>query len=482
MSVAGVAVVTGASRGVGRGVATALGAHGYTVYVTGRTQRPGGAPGDGSVQDTAAAVTAAGGRGVAVRVDHRHDDQAAALFERVGREEGRLDLLVSNAALIGDELLSAVPFWEKPLAASTDLLEVGLRSSLVASYYAAPLLVQAGGGLVVFTSAPGAVRYQYGAAYGAHKAALDKFAADMAVDFRPFGVTAVSLWLGAVLTERLRQIIGQDPGLGYLNDIAETPEFAGHVIAALAADPDVLAVSGRTLIGAEVARQYGISDRGGRQPPSVRELMHVEPASDPPGPVTPQGKEAAMTEDQLQQLLRDVQYLKDRQAILDVIMRHARGHDRHDTELMNSCFWADGVDEHGQFVTPGPQYGQWANQSHAGGYFLHMHNITNHTCEIDGATAHCETYVIGALLPRPAPGRAKFVSGRYLDRLEKRDGEWKILVRRTTIEVEVEGDSKWPENAISETFPKGAWDTGDLSYARPLRLESPSLLWDGRPR
>ena len=189
-----------------------------------------------------------------------------------------------------------------------------------------------------------------------------------------------------------------------------------------------------------------------------------------------------MTDDQLQQLLQDVQYLKDRQAILDVVMRHARGHDRHDIELMNGCFWDDGVDEHGQFVTPGPEYGDWANKVHTAGYLLHMHNITNHTCEIDGDTAHCESYVIGALLPRSAPGRAKFVSGRYLDRLERRDGQWRILVRRTTIEVEVEGDSKWPENEISTTFPKGAWDTGDLSYARPLQLDSPSPHWDGKPR
>ena len=189
-----------------------------------------------------------------------------------------------------------------------------------------------------------------------------------------------------------------------------------------------------------------------------------------------------MTDDQLQQLLKDVQYLKDRQAILDVIMRQARGHDRHDAELMNSCFWEDGVDEHGQFVTPGPGYGDWANKTHTAGFFLHMHNITNHTCEIDGDTAHCETYVIGSLLPTSAPGRAKFVSGRYLDKLERRDGEWRILVRRTSIEVEVEGDSKWPENKISETFPKGAWDTGDLSYARPLQLDSLSLFWDGKTR
>jgi NAD(P)-dependent dehydrogenase (short-subunit alcohol dehydrogenase family) len=280
-----VAVVTGASRGAGRGIAIALGFHGYTVYVTGRTQAAGESALGGTIHDTAAAVTAAGGaggtggKGIAVRVDHRDDEQTAALFERVRRDEGRLDILVNNAALIRDELQLPVPFWEKPLAASVDLLEVGLRSSLVASYYAAPLLVRTGRGLVVFTSAPGAVRYQYGAAYGAHKASLDKFAADMAVDFRPFGVAVVSVWMGAVLTERLQRVIDSGPEFAYLAGIAETPEFTGHVIAALAADPEVLAVSGRTLIGAEVARRYGIGDADGRQPPSVRDLMSVEPVN-----------------------------------------------------------------------------------------------------------------------------------------------------------------------------------------------------------
>jgi NAD(P)-dependent dehydrogenase (short-subunit alcohol dehydrogenase family) len=276
---AGVAVVTGASRGVGRGIAIALGSRGYTVYVSGRTQRSGESSLGGTIHDTAAAVTAAGGKGVAVRVDHRDDGETAALFKQVRTDEGRLDILVNNAALIRDELQRDVPFWEKPLAASVDLLDVGLRSSLVASYYAAPLLVETGRGLVVFTSAPGAVRYQYGAAYGAHKASLDKFAADMAVDFRPFGVAVVSIWMGAVLTERLQRIIDSGPELGYLTGIAESPEFTGHVIAALAADPDVLAVSGRTLIGAELARHYGITDRDGRQPPSMRELMSVEPVN-----------------------------------------------------------------------------------------------------------------------------------------------------------------------------------------------------------
>ena len=103
----------------------------------------------------------------------------------------------------------------------------------------------------------------------------------MAVDLRPFGVAAVSIWMGAVRTERLQQVIDSDPGLAYLSDIAETPEFTGHVIAALAGDPDLLEVSGTTIIGAEAALKYGITDRGGRQPPSFRDLMQVEPAAYP---------------------------------------------------------------------------------------------------------------------------------------------------------------------------------------------------------
>ena len=274
-----VAVVTGASRGAGRGIAIALGSHGYTVYVTGRTQQPGQSSLGGTIHDTAEAVTAAGGKGIAVCVDHRNDGEVKLFFERVRQESGRLDILVNNAALIHDELQRPVPFWEKSLAASVDLLDVGLRSSLVASYYAAPLLIGNRRGLVAFTSAPGAVRYQYGAAYGAHKASLDKFAADMAVDFEPFGVAVVSIWMGAVLTERVQRIIAGDPQLSHLSDIGESPEFTGHVIAALYDDPGVLALSGRTLIGAEVARTYGVTEPDGRQPPSFRDLMHVEPAN-----------------------------------------------------------------------------------------------------------------------------------------------------------------------------------------------------------
>jgi NAD(P)-dependent dehydrogenase (short-subunit alcohol dehydrogenase family) len=272
-----VAVVTGASRGAGRGIAIALGSHGCTVYVTGRSQKAGDSPLAGTIYETAQAVTAAGGKGIAVPVDHANDEQTKALFEQVQREQGRLDILVNNAALIRDEVMHPKNFWEKPLNC-VDMLDVGLRSGYVATYYAAPMMVAQRKGLVVFTSASGAVHYVFGPVYGAHKAGMDKFAADMAVDFKPFNVACVSIWMGALLTERLLQIIKSDKQkFGHLADTAETPEFTGHVIWALYNDPQLMAVSGQTLIGAELAMKYGIKDAGGRQPPSYRTTHKVEP-------------------------------------------------------------------------------------------------------------------------------------------------------------------------------------------------------------
>jgi NAD(P)-dependent dehydrogenase (short-subunit alcohol dehydrogenase family) len=272
-----IVVVTGASRGAGRGIAIALGSHGCAVYVTGRSEKAGDAPLPGTIYETAEAVTAAGGKGIAVRVDHADDTQVKALFEQVQREQGRLDILVNNACLIRDEVMQPVNFWEKPLNI-VDMLDVGLRSSYVASYYAAPMIVAQQKGLVIFTSASGAVHYVFGPVYGAHKAGMDKFAADMAVDFKPFGVAALSIWMGALLTERLKLLIERHPEkFGKLADTAETPEFTGHIIWAIYNDPSLMELSGQTVIGAEMAVKYGIKDRGGRQPPSYRVTHDVEP-------------------------------------------------------------------------------------------------------------------------------------------------------------------------------------------------------------
>jgi len=268
-----VAVVTGASRGAGRGIAIALGARGFTVYVTGRTEVEGGAPLPGTIGETAELVSKAGGKGIAVRVDHANDEEIAALFDRVRAEQGHLDILVNNAAVIHDELITPGPFWEKPLELG-DILDVGLRCHYVASWHAVKLMLPRNHGIIAFTSSFGSVCYMHGPAYGAQKAGVDKFAADMAVDLQGTGIAAVSIWMGPLLTERSKRASLQRPDQ-YESFIAqaETPEFTGRLIAALFDDPELSSFSGKTLIGAELAERYGITEEGGRKPPSWRQFL-----------------------------------------------------------------------------------------------------------------------------------------------------------------------------------------------------------------
>ena len=269
-----VAVVTGASRGAGRGIAIALGAHGYTVYVTGRTLKVGEAALPGTIGETAAEVTKAGGTGIPVRVDHSSDAETKALFEQVEKEQGRLDILVNNVAHIGDELILPGGFWEKSLDLAK-ILDVGLRSQYVASYYAAPVMVRQKKGLIIFTSSFGSVCYMHGAAYGAQKAGIDKFAADMAVDLKDYNVATASIWMGMLMTERSKKAIAEHPEMyGQLAEMAETPEYTGHVIAAMYDDADIMSLSGQTVIGAEIAvDRYGLSDAGGKRPISHRPFL-----------------------------------------------------------------------------------------------------------------------------------------------------------------------------------------------------------------
>ena len=268
-----VAVVTGASRGAGAGIARALGGNGFTVYVTGRTTGSGQNPLPGTISETAAAVTAAGGKGVPIKVDHSDDSSIKALFDQIAAETGRLDLLVNNVAAIDDFLIDPGRFWERPIGLA-NILGVGLRSHYIASYYAAPLLVQQKQGLVAFTSSFGAVCYMHGPAYGAQKAGIDKMAADMAVDFEDTNVSAVSIWMGPLRTERSLRSLQQRPDQyeGFMEQ-AETPEFTGNLVAALYADPDLKSLSGQTLVGAELAHRYGLKDEGGKQPPSYRDML-----------------------------------------------------------------------------------------------------------------------------------------------------------------------------------------------------------------
>ncbi|HQS68192.1 MAG: short-chain dehydrogenase [Novosphingobium sp. 28-62-57] len=273
-----VAIVTGASRGAGAGIARGFGELGYTVYVTGRTITPGDAKGwdgsvlPGTVAETAQKVTENGGKGIAVVCDHGDDASVAKLFEQVMAEQGRLDVLVNNAAYMHHQLIEKLPFWEKELDAQK-ILDVGLRSAYVASWHAAKIMVPQGSGIIAMTSSFGANCYMHGPAYGAQKAGLDKLAHDMEHDFRGTGVAAVSLWLGPQLTERAQIAVKTNPEQyeGFLA-MAENPEFSAHVIDAIdkAANRDEL--SGQTLIVAEIAKELGVTDRGNERP-SHRDML-----------------------------------------------------------------------------------------------------------------------------------------------------------------------------------------------------------------
>jgi NAD(P)-dependent dehydrogenase (short-subunit alcohol dehydrogenase family) len=275
-----VAVVTGASRGAGRGIALALGASGATVVVTGRSGKPGDHELGGTVGETADEVTRRGGRGIPIVCDHADDRQVAALFAQVQDICGGLDILVNNAFSVPDHLIGPEPFWEKPLDLLS-MIDVGLRSTYVSTWYAAPLLVTGASRqrLVVNTSGFGAVCYLHGPAYGAVKAGVDKLTHDMAVDFRPHQVTVVSIWMGLLRTERTLRHMAQQPGqFEYSQRITESPEFTGRVITALDRQPAKLDFTGGIFIGAELGEQLGVRDIDDTQPRSRRPLLGGPPS------------------------------------------------------------------------------------------------------------------------------------------------------------------------------------------------------------
>jgi NAD(P)-dependent dehydrogenase (short-subunit alcohol dehydrogenase family) len=272
-----VILVTGASRGIGRGTAVALAAPGTTLYVTGRTTKAGVAPLPGTIHETAAEITRRGGRGIAVAADHADDAQVAALFAHIARESGRLDLLVNNVTTIPDELVLPGGFWEKPLSMQT-LLDVGLRSHYVASWHAARMMVPQRAGLIVMISSPGARCYLHGPAYGAGKAGIDKMSADMAQDLKKHGVACLSLWAALTLTERSQVAMREHPGeYDAVMANAVHPEFMGRLLDGLLRDPKLAERSGKTWYAAELAQELGVRDVDGRQPPSDRAFLG-EPA------------------------------------------------------------------------------------------------------------------------------------------------------------------------------------------------------------
>jgi NAD(P)-dependent dehydrogenase (short-subunit alcohol dehydrogenase family) len=254
-----VAVVTGASRGVGKGIAEGLGEAGATVYVTGRSWDDGESPGERTVNATAAAVDALGGTGIAVRVDHDDDEAVRALFERVESEQGRLDVLVNNVYKIPEPPIWGGGFWEHELSAWDDQCGVGLRGHYVASVYGAPLMVRQNSGLIVNISSRGGAQYVFSVAYGVGKSGVDRMAKDMAVELEPHNVAAVSLWPSAVRTEFIVDAVARgehtiDP------KVSQSPRFTGRCVAALAMDPDVMEKSGGVYLVKELAEEYRFSD------------------------------------------------------------------------------------------------------------------------------------------------------------------------------------------------------------------------------
>jgi NAD(P)-dependent dehydrogenase (short-subunit alcohol dehydrogenase family) len=268
-----VVVVTGASRGIGKGMALALAAEGATVYVTGRTVAPGDHALPGTVGETAAECTARGGTGIAVACDHGDDTQVAALFDRVRAEQGRLDILINNAFPIPDDLLEPQGFWEKPLD-NLMMWDVGVRGVYVAAHHAARIMVPQGSGLIVAISGYAAVTYTYGPIFGAAKTAVGRMTRDMAQELKPHGVAAVTLWQGLTLTERARENLAKmaDKMTSTIStQKGSSVEHPGRVIAALAHDPALMAKSGGEFITAELAAEYGVTDDDGTMVASVRE-------------------------------------------------------------------------------------------------------------------------------------------------------------------------------------------------------------------
>jgi NAD(P)-dependent dehydrogenase (short-subunit alcohol dehydrogenase family) len=250
-----VAVVTGASRGVGKGIALALGEAGAEVWVTGRS----------TVEETAAEVTARGGRGVAVRTDHTDDTQVEALFERVRREAGRVDLVVANAwgGYEGHDYRTfGAPFWEQPLSRWESMFEAGLRMQFTTARFAAPLLLEQESGLIVLTGGWDDLRFYLGnALYDVSKAGTSRLVSVLAHELRPHGVSVVGVYPGFTRTEAVVDAFaaeGMEPP-----PETHSPEFVGRAVACVAADPDVLALSGTGAQTATYAERYGFTDVDG---------------------------------------------------------------------------------------------------------------------------------------------------------------------------------------------------------------------------
>ncbi|MBW4557044.1 MAG: SDR family NAD(P)-dependent oxidoreductase [Trichormus sp. ATA11-4-KO1] len=290
-----VTLVTGATRGIGKGIAIGLGEAGAIVYITGRSLEPSSDSQkiSGSLQETQSAVEQAGGVCIPVQVDHRDDQQVRLLFERIQNEQnGRLDLLVNNV-FSGVQALrdtQGQPFWECEPSLWDATNNVGLRSHYVASIFAARMMTKRQQGLICTISSWGGISQLFSAAYGTGKAACDRLAADMAVELKPYNIASVSMWPGIVGTEHISRLASEmaaknttDPKNSSIAERYnwETPLLTGRVIAALAGDPNVMRCTGKVQIVAELAQQYKLVDQEGNRPVSLRSLRFVIPLALP---------------------------------------------------------------------------------------------------------------------------------------------------------------------------------------------------------
>jgi dehydrogenase/reductase SDR family member 1 len=280
-----VALVTGASKNIGKGMALEVAAAGATTYVTARTLDD--APGAiGSLHQTVAEIEAAGGKAVALACDHTDDAQVEAVFDRIRKDEGRLDIVVNVASPDFSEMVG-VPFWEIPFRHITACLDVGPRSDYVTTALAARMMVPQGSGVVINISSHGAKQHLLSVPYGMGKGAIDKLTQDSATELRAHGVAVVSLWPGLVLTEGLlanaevgpdgtRTLHGLDIGFG------ETPKFNGRAVVALASDPQILEKSGGSFWSSRLAREYGFAEDDGHLPPEIEGIQTLMSADDVP--------------------------------------------------------------------------------------------------------------------------------------------------------------------------------------------------------
>ena len=289
-----VVLVTGATRGVGKGIAVGLAEAGATIYITGRTLKPDASKKSGSLEETQQAIENAGGKCIPVSLDHSDDEQVRLLFERIRDEEGRLDLLVNNVFSGVQAIRDAYgkPFWQSEPQVWDAVNNVGLRSHYVCSVYAARLMSDCdpqprhrNSGVICTISSWGGMSYLFGAAYGAGKSACDRLAADMAVELKPDNIASVSIWPGIVGTEQIIDFAGQTDknedrtwadGYNW-----ETPLLTGRAIAALASDPNIMKQTGKVKIVAELAEKYSLVDRDGNRPVSLRSLQFLLPFTFP---------------------------------------------------------------------------------------------------------------------------------------------------------------------------------------------------------